>query len=72
MVLQTLRLARAAAQTTFRVRSTITKGLAPGINPMIRTTKYLEQGIVLRDSIKIMMINYGDYEKTKHLHEGAR
>ena len=48
------------------------KGLMPGSNPVIRTKQYLEQGIALRDSIKIMMINYGDYEETKHLHDGAR
>lgn len=48
------------------------RGLLPGTNPIIRTTQYLEQGIVLRDSIRIMMINYSDSLQNENLHEGAR
>ncbi|CAK8690527.1 unnamed protein product [Clavelina lepadiformis] len=48
------------------------RGLLRGKNPIVRTKQYLEQGIMLRDSIKIMMINFGNYESNKHLHDGAR
>ena len=47
------------------------KGLMVGTNPVTRTIPYLEQGIVLRDSIKVMMINYGVY-RDNDLHEGAK
>ena len=73
MVLQTwLLLARAGRNTVKFTPANPMRGMAPGSNPIIRTKQYLEQGIMLRDSIKIMMINYGDYEDKNHLHEGAR
>ena len=49
------------------------KGLLPGSTPIIRTKPYLKHGIVFRDSIRIMMINYADFTHNhNHLHEGAR
>ena len=48
------------------------KGLMHGKHPVIQTKQYLEQGIILRDCVKIMTIHYGDYATNFESHEGVR
>merc|ERR1712136_564611 len=48
------------------------QGLMHGKHPVTQTTQYLEQGIILRDCVKIMTIHYGDYQNNYESHEGVR
>uniref|UniRef100_H2ZEG9 Small ribosomal subunit protein mS25 n=1 Tax=Ciona savignyi TaxID=51511 RepID=H2ZEG9_CIOSA len=48
------------------------KGLMSGKYPITKTKQYLNQGIVLRDSVRIMSINYGNYENNYEAHSGVR
>nr|XP_039249974.1 28S ribosomal protein S25, mitochondrial-like [Styela clava] len=48
------------------------KGLMKGLYPVTRTREYLRQGIVFRDCVKVMTINYGNYEDGENNHEGIR
>ncbi|XP_002131443.2 small ribosomal subunit protein mS25-like [Ciona intestinalis] len=48
------------------------KGLMSGKHPIIKTKQYLDQGIVLRDGVKIMTMHYGNYESNYESHSGIR
>lgn len=48
------------------------KGLMKGLYPVTRTREYLRQGIIFRDSVKVMTVNYGTYENAEHLKESHK
>lgn len=48
------------------------KGLMKGLYPVTRTREYLGQGIVFRDCVRVMTVNYGTYAHSEEAHAGIK